>query len=97
MIRVSTMHRGLDCVSFAIEGHADAAPYGQDLVCAAVSVIVQTSCLALEQIAGIQAEVKPGDVRWSGVPTRTANVIIETMLIGLKELARDHPDHVTFN
>jgi hypothetical protein len=33
------------------DGHANAAPHGQDIVCAAVSAILQTAALGLEAIA----------------------------------------------
>ena len=38
-------------VSIDIAGHADYAPYGQDIVCSAISTIVQTAILGLEAIA----------------------------------------------
>lgn len=38
-------------VSIDIAGHAGYAPYGQDIVCSAISAIVQTAILGLEAIA----------------------------------------------
>lgn len=37
--------------SIVIEGHADYAEHGKDIVCAAVSVILQTAQLGLMSIA----------------------------------------------
>lgn len=34
-----------------VKGHAGYAPHGQDIVCAAVSAILQTAVLGLESIA----------------------------------------------
>lgn len=38
-------------VSITLNGHANSAPYGQDLVCAGVSTLVQTMILGLETLA----------------------------------------------
>lgn len=46
MIRVSITENAVN-----VTGHADYAPRGHDIVCAAVSAIVQTAILGLEAIA----------------------------------------------
>jgi len=40
-----------DIEQFVVEGHAYAADPGQDIVCAAVSVLTQTTVLGLHEIA----------------------------------------------
>ena len=36
---------------FIVKGHADYAPYGEDIICSAVSAIVQTAQMGLERLA----------------------------------------------
>ena len=38
-------------ISIKTTGHANYAPYGEDIVCAGVSAILQTAVLGLENIA----------------------------------------------
>ena len=38
-------------INIDVNGHANYAPHGQDIVCAGVSAIVQTTLLGLEAIA----------------------------------------------
>ena len=52
MIRAHfTLDSNRRITDFTITGHAEAGPYGQDIVCAGVSAIMQTTLLGLEAIA----------------------------------------------
>ena len=37
--------------AFSISGHANAGPFGRDIVCAAVSAVVQMALMGVEQVA----------------------------------------------
>jgi uncharacterized protein YsxB (DUF464 family) len=50
MIKVR-VDMGSGDLTIDVKGHAGYAPHGQDIVCAAVSAIVQTAVLGLESIA----------------------------------------------
>ncbi|NPV72015.1 MAG: ribosomal-processing cysteine protease Prp [Firmicutes bacterium] len=50
-----------DIVTVRAEGHSGYAPSGSDIVCAAVSAVVQTAVLGVRQAAGCEAVVKTGD------------------------------------
>lgn len=86
------------------EGHAEYAPVGQDIVCAAVSTLMLTLPLALNE-RGIRHEMHTDND--SGLMVIDAKpradqrypclVVIETILTGLKELARSYPTHVTID
>ena len=99
MIRVSIMRCTAGGITaFQVSGHALTAPPGADLVCAAVSAVVQTALLGLTEIAGIPEAVRyrPGDIRWSspqGMMSEkqdTAQTILETMVLGLKSIEAGH-------
>jgi len=47
-------------VALEITGHADAGPYGQDIVCAAVSAVTIGTINSLQQIAHVQVQLQDG-------------------------------------
>ncbi|MEW6525017.1 MAG: ribosomal-processing cysteine protease Prp [Bacillota bacterium] len=88
---------------FAVGGHAGYAEAGQDIVCAAVSAITQTAVLGLEQFCGtgVYCAIEPGSLvcRLSSPAQQPgpAWYIVETMLLGLTEIAREHPKYLRIN
>ena len=88
--------------AFEVTGHAGQAPRGQDVVCAAVSALVQTAALGLDDRLGIPAVVSAGPGRFACALPRQlseqmrlrAQDILETMCIGLAAIAREHPRSV---
>ncbi|MDR6226405.1 ribosomal-processing cysteine protease Prp [Desmospora profundinema] len=107
MIRIMVERDGegrLDRV--LIKGHAQAGPYGRDLVCAAVSGIAIGMVNAIESILQSRvywvADENEGhlDCRVpSGLePDREDKVrlLLEAMAESLRQVALEHPSHVTF-
>lgn len=94
MIKVELVMNSSSAVSsFTMAGHAGAAPYGEDIVCAAVSAIVYTTLGSLEELCGIKGyTIDEGFVEWhmpenvSEDKVRTADIILKTMIIGLKQI-----------
>lgn len=86
-----------------VEGHSGFDEAGRDIVCSAVSAIVQTAVIGLEEVAGIKPiyHQKSGlaDLKMpSGLPiakTRKANIILETMLLGLKSIELGYGEYIT--
>ncbi len=82
----------------AVTGHADYAPRGEDIVCAAVSVLTQTALLGLLRYAvhPVQYKMKSGrlSLQLEKEPTDVTDTILETMAMGLEEIARNYPDRV---
>lgn len=85
---------------FQVKGHADMAEYGQDIACAAVSVLTQTAVLGLCRYLGLQPEVKRKKgylecmIPQPDLETEKVQAIFETMAIGLKEIVGQFPDYV---
>lgn len=76
-------------------GHANRGPYGEDIVCAAASALVETLVLALTQVAhqSCRGEVEEGhaDLTFHFPPSPEARTVVDTILVGLKDLAdTDH-------
>ncbi|MBR1586129.1 MAG: ribosomal-processing cysteine protease Prp [Clostridia bacterium] len=98
MIRVTLRSEGGRLTGFSCRGHAGFAAYGKDIVCAAVSVLTTTCVNALETVAGVQAKVRAeeGDMDVSLPPDagRDAQVIMEAMRQGLRDIADAYPKHL---
>lgn len=91
-------------VSFVASGHAKYAPKGSDIVCAAVSVLTQTVVLALPQHVGVTPTVTV-DEESGRLECRLpdalnerqeehAQLLLETMITGLVEIAREYSKFV---
>lgn len=86
---------------FRSTGHAGYGEYGEDIVCAAVSAITQTTVIglmnhlelpvAVKQASGLLectlAEDSPGK-------GEQAQALFETMVLGLSEVERQYPKQV---
>lgn len=91
--------------SFEISGHAEAAEHGQDIVCAAVSVLSQTIVLGLHEVAGIEVPYKINNgFLSSSVPEGLAeeerqrvNLLLETMVMGFKNLATGYSEYIVLH
>lgn len=96
----------LDCngnfTGFTVKGHSGSAPKGKDIICAAVSGIVQTALIGLDEVAGIKNTYTvddglvicelPKDVDKKDL--EKATVILQTMQLGLLSIADQFPDFV---
>ena len=73
-----------------VTGHANTAPYGSDIVCAAVSVLTQTLIEGLKNIAymSLYERVAPGNVciEWQEI-TDTGKALIDTWYLGMISIA----------
>ena len=83
-----------ECVGFKALGHAGYAEEGEDIVCAAISILmintmnaigtytdVDTSLEMDEEIGFIEFRVKE--------PTKETSLLLDTMVLGLKTMADD--------
>jgi uncharacterized protein YsxB (DUF464 family) len=80
-----------------IKGHSGYAPIGQDIVCAAVSVLVQTLIQSVEELTTdkIKYSMQPGtvDIKFWCLSDQS-KVLIDAFFIGIKGIAEAHPDNV---
>lgn len=110
MIRITVYRQGQNIHGFATQGHAKAAPEGQDIVCAAVSAIVQTAVFGLHEIAGLTMEcaLDPESDRVTRKLPRglrqknerayhDAQVILATMIVGLRSTADAYSEFVNIS
>lgn len=92
-------------IGFEAAGHSGYGEYGDDIVCAAVSVLTTVTVRGLQQRLQLQPRVEIDED--DGVLTcmldpksmdeatfLRAQDLLETMAMGLKEIAKDYPAHV---
>lgn len=79
-------------VEYSVEGHAYAAEPGSDIVCASISILAQTTVLALYELLSIDViyEINDGYL-YCKLPNQLskdmrekASLILNTMIIGMK-------------
>lgn len=86
------------------DGHTNYGEYGEDIVCSALSSVVQTAALGLMSVAGININLKreeekgylllevPEDL--SELKQIQADAILETMLCGVSDLYQGFSDFI---
>ena len=76
---------GFECI-----GHAGFAGFGQDVVCAGISILVQNTINSIqaytEEGFSCEADEKSGDIRFhlSDVPEHDAALLNNSMILGLQ-------------
>ncbi len=89
---------------FEASGHAGWAEAGQDIVCAAVSVLTITCVNALESVCGIRPRVTGGEdgrlacslpADMSETQYHDAQILLGGLHQGLRDLAAEYPGHFT--
>jgi uncharacterized protein YsxB (DUF464 family) len=89
--------------SFFADGHADFAEAGDDIVCSAVSAVLQAARLGLEMYVrtDVSVEQKKGHIRISWPETMRSDpavkAIVETARLSVEQIARQFPANVHCN
>lgn len=82
-------------VGFKALGHAGFREAGQDIVCAAVSVLIQNTINAIERYTSNESSLVSDDqdglidYRLTNAPTHDATLLLKAMILGLEEMADD--------
>ena len=82
-----------ECMGFHAAGHAGMAEAGQDIVCAAASMLIINTLNALERytedLSSVVSDDDDGviDFRLSKRPTHDADLLLKTLILGLEDMA----------
>ena len=104
MIIVTMLQDDGNPVGFQVLGHANHGAYGEDLVCAAVSAIVQTAILGITDVLNLKAgiSIEEGDTtcvldrETSGTDLEQASIVFKTMESGLRSVSDAYPKTLKF-
>ncbi len=107
MINVHIFRDRDNIVCFEIVGHSDYAQHGKDIVCAAVSVLAQTSLMALVEVCGIEESrlsyniddelgnivvSLPEDIDAEEI--EKSQIVFKTFELGIKAIIESYPNNV---
>ena len=82
-------------VGFRTVGHAGYAEEGQDIVCAAISILVINTINAIEAFTkdktSLVSDEVSGEIDFlvKGNPSKEAQLLLDAMLLGLEDMADD--------
>ena len=101
MTAVKLLYQDKILIGIESRGHSGSAPRGSDIICAAVSTLMQSLILGLEDIAGIQGlNVKADErvpvirVTWPVSEQERISLLTETTAESLKQIALENPKYV---
>ncbi len=105
MIRVIIKRDNLKhIVGYGIMGHAGFDEYGKDIVCAAVSILAQSTLTGLAEVAGIDVRYSIDESKGSlycDLPSlneddrEKADLLLNTMYNGLKSIRDSYPGNLS--
>ena len=89
-------------IGFVCMGHTNFANHGEDIVCASVSAITQSTAMGLMQVLDIKCKYKTNNKKGSiecWLPEdckqiKDAQVLLNTAYIALKDLEHGYPDNI---
>lgn len=83
---------------FSVTGHSGTADRGKDIVCAGVSSLAQTALLGIAEYLHreVDYDVASGKliVRLKSAPDDLTEAIMQTMLLGLREIQKISPEAI---
>lgn len=104
MTTVKVFRRDKSIVCVECSGHAGYAEEGEDIICSALSSIVQTAALGLMQVAGINLDYLTDDRegylkmilpdKLSDKQRHDADTILNTMYLGIADLHEGFSDFI---
>lgn len=100
MVKIKIKKRNQKIYYFEIKGHANAGEYGEDIVCAGISVLGQTCIIGLMEVVGIDINYRietgyltcelPKNLTES--KAREADIILDTMYLGIKSVQHSYSE-----
>ncbi|MEG1509536.1 MAG: ribosomal-processing cysteine protease Prp [Clostridia bacterium] len=105
MTNVAITKNSNSIVCVECDGHTGYGVEGEDIVCSALSSIVQTALLGLVQVAGVDVDYQIVDVdaylkmelpkQLTPAQQHDADIILNTMLLGIQDLYEGFSDFIS--
>lgn len=102
MINITAIKDEYSIVEFKITGHANYNDYGRDIVCSSISVLAQTTVIALHDLLGIKIDYQiedgylycrlPNDI--SIEIRERAKILLDAMLLGIENLQVTYKEYI---
>ncbi|HPI97623.1 MAG TPA: ribosomal-processing cysteine protease Prp [Synergistales bacterium] len=103
MVTIKIEYKGSQVFSISFSGHSGWDEHGKDIVCAAISTLLQTLVIGMEDVLGKAAIHKEIDLQedtpfariWIPLPYGDKEeILVDTISRSLKEIARSYPENV---
>ncbi len=101
MTAVKLIYQGKTLTGIESRGHSGYSRSGSDIVCAAISTLMQALALGLEDIAHVQGLQVVADSRvpliritWPESEHENISLLTDTAAESLRHIARENPRHV---
>lgn len=104
MTKIRIVRKNALIVQVYASGHSGYAESGSDIVCAAISAVIQTACLGVRNQIGKKAQISINedeatlhlkiDSLTNEKQVDIVSAILETMLLGLKDIAKSNKKYV---
>ncbi len=83
---------------FEVTGHSGTAAHGKDIICAGVSSLSQTALLGIGEYLRREVDYKAASgllcMKLKGRPDELTEAVLQTMLLGLREIEKIAPQAV---
>ncbi len=99
MIRVRIIHSRGWVSGLEVEGHSGLGSPGQDVLCAAASVLVENLGNTFLHILQVEAGIEKAEGYYSiklndSDLSRDTEVLFASVILGMKSLQKDYPDRI---
>lgn len=103
MTKVEVLRKNGRIISYKAVGHAEYGEYGSDIVCAALSIALQTPLAGFQDVLDIYPRFEVSDDGLISVDLadmnlknkeREVNALLESMLIIVKQLSKNYPKNI---
>lgn len=92
-------------ISFELSGHAESGPYGEDIVCAAVSALSIGTVNSLIEISHVDPDIEMHDEEGgylsvtlpnnlSKEKEHDAQLLLESLCLSLKSVQEEYPEYI---
>ena len=88
--------RNGEYIGFNCIGHSGYADHGEDIVCAAISVLVINTINSMDQLAGEKIKLVTNeedgliDCRFEGQINEKSKLLLDSMVLGLREIKKQY-------
>ncbi|CAJ1227614.1 ribosomal-processing cysteine protease Prp [Lactiplantibacillus xiangfangensis] len=99
---ISRNHNG-QVIAFKLTGHADSGAYGQDIVCAAVSVLAISTINGIEQVAHLKPTVQSDETNGGlliadftklDLGNQQLQTLLASFTLGLNDVEANYGDYI---
>lgn len=90
-----TYFRDVNAISVECSGHAGYADIGSDIVCSAISILIQTLADHLESLADYYDTYMDNGYMWIYAKGDAVELALDVILTGFNLLEENYPDYIS--